>query len=162
MTPAGWYPDPANAQGLRWWDGAAWTDHVAESPARRPAIAAADVILGVALLGLGTAYWFVLRATSSSAEHDPFDSDWYWWSWFVLAGAAFLAGFARPALAAWWGWLALAPFAVLLAFAGTVFHDPDNGASMWLFGEVFVIGQAALTSVASKLGGRRRAPVKSA
>ncbi|MEO8263555.1 MAG: DUF2510 domain-containing protein [Pseudolysinimonas sp.] len=25
---AGWYPDPANPTSSRWWDGAAWTDHV--------------------------------------------------------------------------------------------------------------------------------------
>ncbi len=34
-VPAGWYPDPSGASrgpgggaGLRWWDGAAWTEHV--------------------------------------------------------------------------------------------------------------------------------------
>jgi hypothetical protein len=25
---AGWYPDPASPNSSRWWDGAAWTDHV--------------------------------------------------------------------------------------------------------------------------------------
>jgi hypothetical protein len=25
---AGWYPDPADPSSSRWWDGAAWTDHV--------------------------------------------------------------------------------------------------------------------------------------
>lgn len=25
--PAGWYPDPGNAQLQRWWDGSVWTDH---------------------------------------------------------------------------------------------------------------------------------------
>ena len=27
--PANWYPDPAGGGGLRYWDGAAWSDHVA-------------------------------------------------------------------------------------------------------------------------------------
>lgn len=26
-APAGWHPDPSGAAGLRWWDGAAWTEH---------------------------------------------------------------------------------------------------------------------------------------
>ena len=25
-TPAGWYPDPADATQIRWWDGTQWTD----------------------------------------------------------------------------------------------------------------------------------------
>jgi hypothetical protein len=29
----GWYPDPANPQLLRWWDGYAWTPHAQPNPA---------------------------------------------------------------------------------------------------------------------------------
>lgn len=29
MPPAAWYPDPADQSRLRYWDGSAWTDHVA-------------------------------------------------------------------------------------------------------------------------------------
>jgi Protein of unknown function (DUF2510) len=29
MPPPGWYPDPGGGRGLRWWDGARWTAHVA-------------------------------------------------------------------------------------------------------------------------------------
>ena len=32
-TPAGWFPDPAGSDQLRWWDGAAWTPHLAPRPA---------------------------------------------------------------------------------------------------------------------------------
>ena len=32
-TPAaGWYPDPAGGDGLRWWTGTTWTDDVRASP----------------------------------------------------------------------------------------------------------------------------------
>lgn len=28
QAPPAWYPDPAGGSGNRWWDGAAWTEHV--------------------------------------------------------------------------------------------------------------------------------------
>jgi Protein of unknown function (DUF2510) len=36
-TPAGWYTDPAGSGHLRWWDGAAWTAHLAPQPTPEPA-----------------------------------------------------------------------------------------------------------------------------
>src|SRR5512143_3697605 len=29
VAPAGWYPDPQNPAGQRYWDGTQWTEHVA-------------------------------------------------------------------------------------------------------------------------------------
>jgi len=31
QTPAGWYADPSGRYELRYWDGSAWTEHVARS-----------------------------------------------------------------------------------------------------------------------------------
>jgi hypothetical protein len=35
--PAGWYPDPAGRPVARWWDGGAWTDHLAPLDGSPPA-----------------------------------------------------------------------------------------------------------------------------
>ncbi len=32
LPPAAWYPDPSGQPILRWWDGAAWTEHTAPLP----------------------------------------------------------------------------------------------------------------------------------
>jgi hypothetical protein len=34
--PAAWYADPADARNLRYWDGVAWTNHVAPAPVATP------------------------------------------------------------------------------------------------------------------------------
>jgi len=33
LPAAGWYPDPADATRIRWWDGQTWTQHVAVADA---------------------------------------------------------------------------------------------------------------------------------
>ena len=42
----GWYDDPYRRTGLRWWDGASWTEHTAEWPTGpRPSLRHGDVSL---------------------------------------------------------------------------------------------------------------------
>jgi len=57
---AGWHPDPSGRWQVRWWDGAAWTDHVASSgrQGRDPAPggeATADLVNRVVATALGFA-----------------------------------------------------------------------------------------------------------
>lgn len=40
-TPAGWYPDPADASRTRWWDGSRWTEHTTAAPAAESSAAPA-------------------------------------------------------------------------------------------------------------------------
>lgn len=34
--PPGWYPDPVDAAGLRWWSGENWTEHTTTPPPQQP------------------------------------------------------------------------------------------------------------------------------
>jgi cyclophilin family peptidyl-prolyl cis-trans isomerase len=55
-TPAGWYPDPQNIPGQqRYWDGAAWTDHVsavASPPPSRPPTVSKGCLVALAIFAL--------------------------------------------------------------------------------------------------------------
>lgn len=44
-TPAAWYPDPTGLGGLRYWDGAQWTDHRRSSPVQPSSAKNATVFL---------------------------------------------------------------------------------------------------------------------
>lgn len=54
--PAGWYPDPAGGEQLRWWDGQRWTEHVhatAPSKGRGPrALVATGGVLVLAVVAV--------------------------------------------------------------------------------------------------------------
>ena len=43
MTVAGWYPDPHGRHSHRWWDGAVWTEHVADRTAEPELVGARPV-----------------------------------------------------------------------------------------------------------------------
>lgn len=44
MPPAGWYPDPASDENIRFWDGQAWTDRVQPKAAPPPPTAPAAAV----------------------------------------------------------------------------------------------------------------------
>ncbi|QNE48709.1 DUF2510 domain-containing protein (plasmid) [Glaciihabitans sp. INWT7] len=44
--PEGWFPDPLNSNGMRWWDGQAWTQRIqntTEAPAEDITLGAAEI-----------------------------------------------------------------------------------------------------------------------
>lgn len=97
---AGWYADPYDATGLRYWDGAAWTNHRSSAPyagAPRPE-RRRSVLLGFVLAccfgGLAFAYLLPLP----------------WWARLLIAVAVVV-------LVGWWTLLLVPltwPFAVVL------------------------------------------------
>jgi hypothetical protein len=109
------------------------------------------------VVAVGAFWWWAMLATTTSPEHDPFESPLSWWSWLVLPATAFVAAAIAPARWTALGWLAVAPLAVGTLLGGTVFHDPDDGASLWMVGEVVVLVEGAVCSAGAALGRTLRA-----
>jgi Protein of unknown function (DUF2510) len=112
-TPAGWYPDPAGSENLRWWDGTTWTAHLAPRPTPAPAptpVVQAPSLPPVAAPG---------TQTVTGEPYVPFQGSWNQSSQGNGNGEG---EFARPAQ---WstggGWLlAFSPLITIIAVAALV------------------------------------------
>jgi hypothetical protein len=109
-------------------------------------------VVGAVVTSVGVAYLAILKATTTSAEGDFFDSSFFWWGWVFLPSVAAGAAAAVPEGAGWWGWLVVAPQAVAVVVEGALLHDPDDGASFWPVGLMFVALLGFLASGAAQLG----------
>lgn len=65
MPSAGWYADPQDAAQLRWWDGAAWSEHTAPVPQPVP-VQPAPVVAPVVAGNLPTVPQYGEMATSAT------------------------------------------------------------------------------------------------
>jgi hypothetical protein len=117
---------------------------------RRPSeevIAFVLVCCSVAIVGL-------LVLTTRSKEGDFFDSPGYWATWLLFPGIALVASLFRPtARTALVSAASLVgPPMVVLAFLGTVGHDPNDGASLWIVGEILLAIEGLFAFVGGLVG----------
>jgi len=100
----------------------------------------------------GLAVVWLLAATAGTTG-DPFDSPIFWWLWVLLPACGIGAGLLWPTQARYPVWSAafFGPAVVLTALAGTTWHDPEDGASFWILGEMLIVVLWAVTYAASLL-----------
>lgn len=134
---------------------AAGASETVHQPALRHA-SGVDVAVVLVLLGVGVGLW-ALNSTSDPQEQDLLDSPYLWWTWLFGAVVAFVAGYLRPGgrRPLWWSLALVSPAGLALAVQGTVLHDPDQGVSFWMLGELFIIFQGILLLAAATTGTAR-------
>ena len=100
-----------------------------------------DFGFGLSLATVQVILFWAMRATSRTSGGDPFDSRLLWWAWLILPALACLATAVRPwgPRPRWWTGALVAPFGLEVALFGTIFHNPDEGASFWIVGKIFVL-----------------------
>jgi hypothetical protein len=108
--------------------------------------------VALSVVAFQSAYFWASVATSQIGD-DPFDSPLYWWSWLITPVLGMTLGLIFPLVRCRvWMWVIVVPTMLGVALVGTVFHDPDEGASLWVVGEVFVVVQALIVSAAVGIG----------
>jgi hypothetical protein len=88
-TPAGWFTDPGGSGHLRWWDGSAWTAHLAPQPTPAPAPVPAPTPVVQQPEALAP-----VIMTPENEPYVPFQGSWNTSNQSSAYGEA--AGFVRP------------------------------------------------------------------
>jgi hypothetical protein len=136
-TPAGWFNDPGGSGQMRWWDGSAWTAHLAPQPTPEPVAVpvAVPVVQAPAIL------------TPAAQPYVPFQGSWNAGS-YPAGGSVRDADFARPAqwntAGAWFlafsylFTLIVALVYVVVASPGLALESPARRSSDIAIGSVWI------------------------
>jgi Protein of unknown function (DUF2510) len=171
--PAGWYRDPAGSEQLRWWDGTAWTAHLAPAPTPQPApipVVAAPVATPVIQAPVFTSGYGQTQAIApvqlpEERPYVPFQNSWNGSTNQYGAGAS--GDFVRPAqwntagiwfVATWTFWVGLiivvVSFIIGLIFGAQHVSVANAGTSYGYLGETigYVVGWILLVVAAARDG----------
>ena len=118
----------------------------------KPPSPLATVVVGALCVIVGGVFWLVCERSSGNGDSDFFDSSLWWFGFVILPGFALVASAAQPRYPRQWAILLVLPQALATVLLGTVFHDPDNGASLWMAGLVFVGLQGVVSLGGANLG----------
>lgn len=100
LPPPGWYPDPADPRGWRWWDGRGWTPYAAPPASPAPAAYPGSPPLPQrwgAHRGVDAREW-----AAAALETESTVAPWARAATVVYAAAAIAAGFIDLATASAW------------------------------------------------------------
>ncbi len=113
-----------------------------------------DRAVAFALTVVSLAALFSAIASSTTAEADPADSPVYWATWLVFPVIAFFVATYRPLRRGPLTWaLALTgPWMLAALITGTLGHNPDDGASLWIASELLLAIEAVWIVGISSLG----------
>ncbi len=159
-VPPGWYPDPAGASAVRWWNGVAWTEYLSQNtanvprPQPRPQLDPKTPVYGVLiwLLVLLPVVVYVLeltwnpdfRFTYSTIDGQVIPqvdfASIFTLSYFLLALASW-ALYAGSVVLAYFDWRGLQRVGVV---------RPFHWAWSFLFSGVYVIGRSVIVHRVAK------------
>jgi len=118
----------------------------------KPPSPLATVVVATLCAIVGSVFWLVCERSSGTGDSDFFDSSLWWFGFVILPGFALVASAAQPRYPRQWAILLVLPQAIATVLLGTVFHDPDDGASLWMAGLVFVGLQGMVSFGGANLG----------
>ena len=102
------------------------------------------------LLAVGMGFWLLCHRTRGA--NDFFESPFSWWGWIALPAIGAIAGAGRAGDYWLHAALLVGPQMLALAVLGTALHDPEEGASLWMVGETFLVVLVCLTALSGWFG----------
>jgi hypothetical protein len=114
----------------------------------------ATVGAGTLCVVAGSVFWWLCNRLSSS--EDFFDTSLWSYGFVILPTVALLASLVEPKYPRIWAVLLVLPQAIATVLGGTLLHDAEDGASLWIAGLFFVGIQGVFSYGGGAIGSQLR------